>query len=399
MCLLPKFETKKIMDRTELDCIYALSRIFMYEPRLAREIISRLGSASAIFKLSGQQLFEIMGPGSRFRDAILNCDPVIYGAELDGILGRGCRYLTYDSDTFPALLSECEDAPLGLFVQSADNDSAIFGRESVSVVGSRDMTPYGREWCQNIVRSLASSTARPTIVSGLAFGVDICSHLTALECGLPTIAVLGTGIFNIYPSRHTRIAERIAATPGCAVISEYPPFTDVSPVNFLSRNRIIAGLSRATILIESRIKGGGMTTARTAASYNRDVFALPGRNCDIMSQGCNYLLHSHIAAPIVGCDELFRSLDYTLAAAPSVSPDRRLEEFYTGSMDEGKIAVCKAMARAIRKSRGISMEEVAQACGVSSREANSILRRLENDGFINIDLLQCCSWNNTGKKP
>lgn len=387
------------MDRTELACTYALSRIFMYEPRLAREMVVHTGGASAVFGMDENRICEIMGPYNRYRDAILTTDITKMEKELEGIISMGCRYLSWDDEHFPALLAECEDAPLGIFVQSDDDIGAIFGRESVSVVGSRDITPYGREWCEKIVGSLGKSGERPTIVSGLAFGVDICAHLKALECGLPTIAVLGTGILNTYPARHRSIAERICRTPGSAVISEYPPSTDVTAVNFLSRNRIIAGLSRATVLIESRIKGGGMTTARTAASYNRDVFALPGRNCDVMSQGCNYLLHSHIAEPIVGCDEFFRTLGYRLAGNKGQNIAASLEQFYSGSMDAGKLELCKKMLRIIRSARGISIEELARQTGTASREANSVLRRMENDGFINIDLLQCCSLNYSMKKP
>lgn len=379
------------METKERTCIYALSRITMYEPRIAKALMDNSAGAAEIFSKDQEELELLMGAYSRYPAAIANADLGAYEKELDALLARGCRYLTMGDEDFPALLKECEDAPIGLFVQASDNDHDIFGRESISIVGTRSITPYGREWCRKIVETLSRSQTRPTIVSGLAYGVDICSHLAALEAGLPTIAVLGTGIFNTYPSSHQRYADRIAQSPGCAVVSEYPPDVNVTPVNFLSRNRVIAGLSRCTLLIESRIKGGGMSTARTAASYNRDVFALPGRTDDPCSQGCNYLIHSHIAEPIIGCEEFFRALDYKLVSKGGRSSAQSMAEYYGGSMDEADIRCVVQMMKTIRKERGISISELAAETGIEHKKANVLLRRLENDGFIMIDMLQQCS--------
>ena len=124
------------------------------------------------------------------------------------------------------------------------------------------------------------------IVSGLALGVDITAHAAALEGGLPTVGVSPVGIDDVYPRRHVPFVERMCATPGCALVTDYPPGTFPAAFSFIRRNRIIAGLAGSTVLIESRIKGGGMITARLAAGYGRDVFAVPGRIDDIRSQGC-----------------------------------------------------------------------------------------------------------------
>lgn len=379
------------MERNEQVYTYALSRILMYEPRIARSIIETFSDAETIFTLDQRKLESVMGPYNRFTLPILNADLAKYDKELEALEKRGYRYMIHSHSHFPTLLSQCEDAPIGLFIRSADSLENIFGNESISVVGTRRITSYGQDWCRKIVSSFGGSKQKPTIVSGLAFGVDITAHLSALESGLPTIAVLGTGIGNIYPVQHERHAERIMQTKGSAIISEYPTGCDVTPVNFLSRNRIIAGLSRATIIIESKLTGGAMSTARAAASYNRDVFALPGRNDDCYSKGCNFLIQSHIAEAIVGCDELFKSINYSVRNISVGETQFRIREFYAGSMEDEKIGLCERLFMAIRKNRGISIEELSDAVGFPYGKTAALLQRMENDGFIDIDLLQCCS--------
>lgn len=381
----------KKMDKKEQTCAYALSRIMTSSPRIAREAVEKAGGASPLFGMRPEQLVQFTGGNGKYAESVASADLGAYEKELDAILAEGYRYIIYNSPHFPARLGECCDAPLGLFVLSCDSDEAIFSRESISIVGTRDITPYGKDWCRRVVESLALSSARPSIVSGLAFGSDITAHLAALENGLPTIAVMGTGISEVYPAAHRGYAGRIAATAGCALVSEYPPCAEVFPVNFLSRNRIIAGLSTATVLVESRIKGGGMSTARTAFSYGREVFALPGRNCDIRSQGCNYLIHRHIAEPIIGCDEFLKSLGYGIGGKGRDRCGPQIRKYYSGCMDEGNISQCERLMKEILGHGGISVEELAALCGIPYKETSSLVRRLENDGFIEIDLLQQCS--------
>lgn len=388
---LRTFETKKKMVRREEACAFALSRIFMYEPRLARVVVNGFGDASTVFSLSSDQLFEALGPYNKYRDAIASTNIERVAEELDGIVRAGYRFMGYDDAAFPEALSECEDAPVGLFVRSGDSLENIFGREKVAFVGTRDASSYGVEWCSRMVSSLAGSDVRPSIVSGLAFGIDIAAHRAAMDAGLPTIAVLGTGIDIIYPRQHEGFAHDIIHRPGSAVISEYPPGVSVLAINFLSRNRIIAGLSRATVLVESRIKGGGMTTARQAASYNREVFALPGRNDDLRSQGCNFLIHSQVADAAISCEELFKSLNYKSLRKTKADRKKECSEFYAGSMDPCRIEWAGRILLAVRAERGLTAAELAGRLAIPFKEVLALVGRLEADGFIEVDLLQRCS--------
>lgn len=380
------------MENKEQVCSYALSRIFSYEPRIAHAIVEQLGDAAGIFSFDRDSLFELLGPFNRYRDAITSFSLDEAAADLARLAGEGYRYLHSGHPDFPEALSVCEDAPVGFFVRSEDSFGNIFGREAISVVGTRDMSSYGKEWCRRVVTALGGTRQRPTIVSGLALGVDITAHLAALENGLPTIAVLGNGAGMIYPACHSDYAERIIHTPCSAVITEYPPGACVSPVNFLCRNRIIAGLSKATVLVESRLRGGGMTTARQASSYGRDVFTVPGRNDDVRSQGCNLLIQAQLASPVIDAASFVRALGYSAdagCAAGRARPDISGMRAMTGV----EIDMAGRLLSAIRSKRDVTVTELSSMTGVQYGCLMAILGRLEADGMINIDMLQRCSIN------
>ena len=292
----------------EKACLCALNKAFGFEPKIGQALISHLGSATQIFRLSDEDITSLIGPHSRYKGKI--CRKAVDDAakELSTLLADGIQFCGVTEPHYPSLLKECEDAPIGIYIKSNTPISELWTSNRIAIVGTRDISPYGREWCTKIINSLAMTSERPAIVSGLALGVDIQAHKTAIDNNLPTIAVLPTGPDAIYPYRHRLQAEKIASSYGSALITDYPPGTAPLAIHFLRRNRIIAGLSTSTILIESKIKGGGMMTCRLAFSYNRDVYALPGRIDDLRSQGCNELIRQKIAEPITSTSALVESL-------------------------------------------------------------------------------------------
>lgn len=369
---------------------YSLSKALQLEPLAARAIVENLGSAEAFFQLSRAQKEELLGPHNRLRDPLLKANPEADAPEFEQLLREGCRYICHANALYPQELLVTQDAPIGFFLRSGDIIENIFRPPMIAVVGTRDLSSYGAEWCERIIHSLAECKQRPTIVSGLAYGVDVTAHRTALECGLPTIAVLGTSISNIYPTSHRGIASQMIQTPGCAVISEFGPSLPNLGVSFLQRNRIIAALCSDLLLIESKIKGGGMTTARLAASFNHNVHALVGRIDDTRSQGCNLLISSNVAAPIIGCDELVASLGLshgTRRTAAALKP----EEYYAGSMDGKDIALVKKVMALIASKRDISVTELSRATGTDTGRMLAYVNRLESDGFIATDMFQRCT--------
>lgn len=272
------------------------------------------------------------------------------------------------------------------------------GLPQVAVVGTRGLTYYGKDWCGRIVQAMSRAAIKPLIVSGLALGVDVTAHKAALDAGLPTVAVMATGIDDLYPSRNKDVGESIASTPGCALVTDYPPGTAAVRINFLRRNRIIAGICRATILVESKIRGGGMMTARLAASYGRDVYALPGRIDDPVSQGCNLLIRENVAEQIGDLGELIAKLGLGKADM-SLKEDFRteVEVYYKDRMSDSDYENVVRVALAVKAHRGISVDELCAKLKWTYSHVSRLVTTLECDGFISVDLLQhCCART---KKP
>jgi len=216
------------------------------------------------------------------------------------------RYLidirTYYNENYPTLLKECPDSPVVLY--SKGNINFEFGKK-IAIVGTRKMTNYGKQFIEHLVEEIKPYNI--TIVSGLAYGCDIHAHHQAIKNNIGTWAVLAHHLNHIYPSAHRQIAEQMLENGGW--ISEQPSFKEVSPKFFLQRNRIIAGLSDLTILVESGMQGGSLVTAKFANEYNREVLALAGRNSDAYSKGCNYLIKTHQAYLIDDPKDLLYHLD------------------------------------------------------------------------------------------
>lgn len=370
-------------------CAITLNRIFGFEPKIPLQLIENLGSASAVFELPGNELRAFLGLSSKYLPLICREQLDLSAREYEWMDSCGLRFLSFQDSDYPQMLKECEDPPVGIYVRSTSSPSEIFNsRPAVSIVGTRDISPYGKHWCEEMVRAIASSPSKPTIVSGLAFGVDITAHSAALACGLPTIAVIPTGIDEIYPASHSVIADKIARAPFSAVITDYPPHTSANKINFLRRNRIIAALGASTVLVESKIHGGGMMTANLAYGYGRGVFALPGRIDDLRSQGCNELLRKKVAEPVASLRTLCEDMGLGL-----YSPRRlkdlleMLRERYSKDPD---LPMLLKITAAIRRNNGINIEEICEAEGMTYSEVSRCTGKLESDSIISIDLMQRC---------
>lgn len=377
----------------EKTCLCALNRIFGFKPKTGLALISHCGSAENVFKMDKDEKELILGPYSKYIGEICNRNLDNAYAELAALHEKGIYLIGITEEQYPALLKECEDAPIGLYIRSETPAEKLWtSRKNIAIVGTRDVSPYGREWCERTVRGLASSGETPLIVSGLALGVDINAHKAALDADLPTIGVMATGPETIYPYRNSNIAKKMVSTPGCALITDYPPGTSPLAIHFLRRNRIIAGLTQATILIESKIKGGGMMTSRLAFSYSREVYALPGRADDIRSQGCNKLIKDKIAEPLASIEELLESLGMKCTLKKNHIPNlETLTTLYSGEIEPDRIKMMHSILQAIKTERGITVEEIASDIGLPYHKVNNLCSMMESDGLLTIDLLQRCS--------
>lgn len=271
----------------------AFSMVKGMTPDTAGVILDAVGSEERFFEMSERELQACAQMASRvfsesYRTALLEKAK----KEMDFIGHYGITPCYFSGPDYPMRLLNLPDAPLLVYKKGSCDLNA---KHVVSIVGTRHATSYGVGQCRDFVRSLSQEVGKDTvIVSGLAYGIDVSAHLAALEVGLPTVAVVAHGLDMVYPAQHRSVAADMVKKQG-AIITEYPSGTKVHKSNFLSRNRIIAGLADCTVVVESAYKGGALVTARVAQSYGRDVFAFPGRVTDEYSQGCNELIRKNVA--------------------------------------------------------------------------------------------------------
>lgn len=283
----------------------ALSLIPKIGPGIFKNIISYSGSAHRFFSISKGKAARIPGIGPKLLELRANKDTYIREAErlIDEAVARGVDIHCCLDKTFPDRLKSLADSPVIMFTAGNIN---LNPARTIGIVGTRNATAYGKNITQKIVEELAPY--EPTIISGLAYGIDIEAHRAALNHQLPTLAVLGSDLKKIYPASHKRTAEQMMQNGG--LLTEYKLGSALNPSNFPQRNRIIAGLSDALIVVEAAERGGALITAEIAYSYNREVFAVPGNLQSTYSEGCNNLIRSMKAGIYMGPREIEEALSW-----------------------------------------------------------------------------------------
>ncbi len=268
----------------------AFTMIPLVGPILGRQLIAYCGSVEAVLTESKRRLKTIPGIGEEIANQIHQISAVFEAAheELERMEQEGIAYTFYLDSDYPARLQHQVDAPLLLYTKGHVN---LQPERCVAVIGTRKPTAYGRHATEEIIAALGPCDI--TMISGLAYGIDITAHKACLHHGIPTIGVMGSGMGNIYPDAHSSVAFQMMEHGG--LITEFAYDTGPDAVNFPMRNRIVAGLCDVLVVIESGIKGGSMITAALANDYNKDVVALPGRATDKSSAGCNHLIRQQQA--------------------------------------------------------------------------------------------------------
>ena len=376
-----------MLEKDELTALCALNKVLGYVPAAGHALLARFGAAAPVFGAKEGAVREALGNYRDFADQIDRKLLEWAERELETMAGGGFRFIGLGEEDYPALLAECEDPPLGLYYNASSSPAEVFEmRPCISVVGTRDLSPYGRDWCRKLVLAMGEAAVPPCIVSGLAFGADGIAHRTALECGLTTVGVMATGIEKVYPWQHTELAGQMVRTPGCAVVTDYPSGSSPVALNFVRRNRIIAGLSRATVVVESRTKGGSLITAKYACDYNRDVFALPGRADDVRSAGCNSLIRQRMADIVTDPEDLVERLGLGKTA--------RRRKAGLESLLGRKYGVDSPLVKLgllVKGNPGISLEEIVRETGWTWPEVQERAAILETDGFLETDILRRCT--------
>jgi len=294
------------MSQQNLFYLLALLRIEGVGDIMAKKFLTHFGTAENVLKAKSQQLAAIDGVGAvllkNFKDKSI-FDKAQF--ELDYVQRNNIEIISFQDEKYPERLKHCIDGPVLIF--SAGNID-LRDRKIISIVGTRQITSYGTEFCRKLIEDLVP--LNPIIVSGFAYGVDIVAHQLAMENNLQTIGVLAHGLNQIYPKTHKKYMSKMEENGG--FMTEFWSSSNPDKENFVRRNRIVAGMSEATIVIESADRGGSLITANMANDYNRDVFAVPGRTTDKYSQGCNNLIKTQKANVLTSAADLIYNLNWDI---------------------------------------------------------------------------------------
>lgn len=355
-----------MLSENELTYYIALQKTPFIGDTMAKKLIEKLGSAEAIFSEKKSNLQKIEGLGS-VKLKHLGDSSILDEAkrEVDYIQEQQIEAVSYKDIHYPKLLKHCIDGPI-LFFQRGNID--LVNRKIISIVGTRKITSHGVAFCEELIEKL--SLFDPVIVSGFAYGTDIVAHKTAFKNKLQTIACLAHGLNQLYPKSHHIYTKEVEKNGG--FITDFSSSNSFDRTNFLRRNRIIAGMSEATIVIESAEKGGSLVTADIAHSYDREVFAVPGRTTDKLSLGCNNLIKSQKARMLTSAEDLIYMLNWDI----ETKQPKQISLFVELTEEQKKIT------DKLAELGKCELDNLSLACGIPTFKLASMLLELELSGVV-----------------
>jgi DNA processing protein len=358
------------MADSELRYRIALTMIPSVGPVTARALINTYGTAGAVFSENPDTLRSLGKTGEMLAGSIRSAALLKQAdREMEFLERYRIRALWFQEKEFPGRLNHCHDGPVLIYVRG-NQDLNV--KKCLSVVGTRRATGYGIDQCRSIIRDLAELVPGLVIISGLAFGIDVTAHRAALDFGLPTVAVLGHGLATVYPTRHRETARRIAGQG--ALVTDFDFAMRPERNHFLRRNRIIAGMSDATLVVESPSRGGALVTADIAFSYQRTVLAVPGRTIDLRSGGCNRLIKTDTAALTETAADVIRHLNWEPAGIP--------QKKHEPSLFPAEEIQVRVLLESLLENPGSTPENLCQRTGMPVREVLVTLLELEMKGTV-----------------
>jgi len=356
------------MLEEEIIALLALQKTKGVGDIIAKKLISHCGSAQNILAEKKNTLAKINGIGAAtLRFLFDKKDLLAAEKELAYIQKNNLNFCYYQNDNYPSLLKQCIDAPILLF---SDGNINLNNLRIISIVGTRKMTLYGRDFVNQFIEEL--TPYNPIIVSGFAYGVDITAHKAAVKNKLQTIGVLAHGFEQIYPKVHKKYIHQVNENGG--FYSEFWHDEDPLKNNFLKRNRIVAGMSKATIIIESAERGGSLVTADIANSYSRDVFAVPGKTTDSLSKGCNNLIKTNKAGILTSAKDLAEALNWELSSKQPKAIQKQL--FIDLSKEE------QTIVDFLQKNEKTHIDSIALDCNIPVYKLATLLFNMEMKGVI-----------------
>ena len=363
------------MNTQEIIAAIALTKLKGLSLLNARTMLEAMGSASEVFAHRKEIVRMIPDASQRLVSAFADADEAMKIAEeeVEFIEKKRLKVFTLQDEDYPQRLRECEDAPLVLYGCGNVNLNC---QRIISVVGTRKCSEYGREVCNNFIADLKCYYPDTLIVSGLAYGIDVCAHRAALENGMATVGVLAHGLDTIYPSMHRQIAADMVHQQG-GLLTEYTTHTTPEKGNFVRRNRIVAGLCDACIVVESSERGGSLITAELAMEYNRDVFAFPGRVYDEYSRGCNNLIRRQQATLLTCAADLLDAMGWENPLKKASKPEAIQQELFPDLTDEER-----ALVNTLKGVDDKHINQIAIDANIPYSRASMILFDLEMKGVV-----------------
>lgn len=351
----------------------ALSRVHTSQLALIYRLIETVGSAKELIENAGNIQDILPDANPRLAGIIGDVSHIeLAEREMEFIEKNSIKIVCRGDEDYPYRLAECDDAPL---VLHSMGNADLNAKHIVSIVGTRHASEYGKGLCENFVADLAKFCPDTLIVSGLAYGIDVCAHRAALKAGLPTIGVLAHGLDRIYPNAHRATAKNMLDNGG--LLTEFMSGTDSLPPFFVQRNRIVAGMADATVVVESASKGGSLITASLALGYSRDCFAFPGRVNDQYSCGCNELVSHNRAALITSAYDFVEAMNWECATKKKSSEDLQTELFPEMSEEEMRIMT------ALRASdEGLQVNQMVVEQNIPINRILPLLFEMEMKGYI-----------------
>ncbi len=337
----------------------------------AKSLIAHCGSAGQVFKEKEKILRTVPGIGTVLAKNILQSKVLSRAGKEVEFIGRNqVNAHFYLDESYPQRLKSCVDAPILLFSKGKPD---LNYNKVISIVGTRNATEYGRELVDKFILSIAERGYDIQIVSGLAYGIDVQAHRAALRNNLSTVAVMAHGLETVYPSFHKAIAQEMCERNG-GMVSDFLSYSSIDRKNFLRRNRIIAGLADAVVVVESAKKGGALLTAELAVSYNRDLFAFPGRVGETYAEGCHYLIKSNRAGLIENLGDLEYCMNWQPGSSNAVGVQPRLFDDLTP--DEQKVADL------LQTNDELTIDQICLQTGLPMNRVSPMLLSLEFSGIV-----------------
>ena len=351
----------------------ALSKVQVAQLALMHQLIDTVGSAKELIE-NAANIGDIVPGASPKLGKLLGDKSLIEHAEreMEFVEKNNIQLICKGDEAYPYRLAECNDAPLVLHHMGKANLNA---KHIVSIVGTRHASEYGKSLCENFVTDLAKFVPDTLIISGLAYGIDICAHRAALKAGLPTIGVLAHGLDRIYPNAHRVTAKQMLENGG--LLTEFMSGTEPFKPYFVQRNRIVAGMADATIVVESASKGGSLITASLAQGYDRECFAFPGRVNDQYSQGCNELVSRNRAALITSAYDFVEAMNWEVAKKKKSANELQTELFPEMTAEESNI-----MTALRENSDGLQVNQMVVQLNIPINKLLPLLFEMEMKGYV-----------------